>query len=260
VVILSNCVFGDKNERREFKISKESYLGFLGFNKHGTPFKVVEYKNTNSLIIEFQDEYKYRTKSTVQNVMRGQIKNPYDKIIYGIAYIGDGQYKSVIEDNANNPMYINWRNMLKRCYCPKFQKDNPTYIGCTVVSEWHNYQNYGKWHDDNYYDVGDGRMHLDKDILIRGNKLYSPETCIYVPQRINMLFMEKRRKSEFPTGILKRSNKYCAMYNTEYLGLFDTIDEAQEEHMKAKRLHIKRVADEYKSKIPERLYNALYEW
>ena len=72
---------------------------------------------------------------------------------------------------------------------------------------WHNYQNFAQWFNENRYDV-EGRLHIDKDILYPGNKIYCPDTCLLVPQRINMLFLNKPNKRGLPNGIIKSSDKY----------------------------------------------------
>lgn len=109
------------------------------------------------------------------------------------------------------------------------------------------------------------RMHVDKDILVKGNRIYSPDTCIIVPQRINMLFMERRNKriydTDLPIGITKtQSGKFHAEYNTKRLGNFETLVEAIDVYSKEKEDCVHRIAEEYKNEIPEKVYNALIKW
>lgn len=108
----------------------------------------------------------------------------YDKSAYGVGYIGEGAYKISFK-RVFYPHYIYWRTMMKRCYSDHFHTQFPTYKDCSVVKDWHNFQNFAKWYDENYYEIGEEMMHLDKDILVKGNKVYSPETCVFVPQSIN---------------------------------------------------------------------------
>ena len=237
------------------------YIGMTGKDKRGTPYKIIEWTKANNLVIEFQDEFHYQTKTTMQNFRRGQIKNPYDKIIANTGYIGVGKHTSRISHNgAVRREYKIWSEMLRRCYSEKLQIKQPAYIGCTVCDEWLNYQNFADWYDKNYYDIGDGRMHLDKDILVTGNRVYSPDTCIFVPQRINMLFMHPSNKSDLPNGITKGVHGYRTLYNTKLLGVYPTLDEALKYYTIEKRLHIKEIAEEYKDKIPSKLYQALINW
>lgn len=151
--------------------------------------------------------------------------------------------------------------MLDRCHRESNRDMFPSYENCLVCEEWHNYQNFRKWYDANYYEVGTERMHIDKDILYKNNKVYSPETCLIVPQRINMLFMHKPNKHGLPNGIRPTdSGRYYTKYNNKTLGTFDTLEEAAIAHDKAKKEAVIEVANEYKDKIPDRVYQALINW
>jgi hypothetical protein len=142
----------------------------------------------------------------------------------------------------------------------KRDKKHLAYKDCEVCSEWHNFQVFADWYENNYYDIGEGRMHIDKDILGKGSKIYSPDTCIFVPQRINMIFMTKARKDELPNGITKNIDSYTSHYNGKKLKKCNTLEEAINIHNEAKRNHIKQIAEEYKEKIPNRVYEALINW
>ena len=83
--------------------------------------------------------------------------------------------------------------MLKRCYDPKYQEKEPTYKGCTVENHLLNFQHMCKWLEENYYEIPGETMCLDKDILCKGNKIYSRNTCIFVPERINLLFVKHEK-------------------------------------------------------------------
>ena len=102
---------------------------------------------------------------------------------------------------------------------------------------------------------------MDKDILYPENKIYSPQTCLLVPQRINMLFMTRPNKSGLPNGVRKESKgTFSAVYNGKNLGKFDSIKDAETAHYKAKLEVIKQVAEEYKEIIPQKVYDALINW
>ena len=90
---------------------------------------------------------------------------------------------------------------------------------------WHNYQNFAQWFNENRYDV-EGRLHIDKDILYPGNKIYCPDTCLLVPQRINMLFLNKPNKRGLPNGIIKSSDRYLVKYCGVEYGYENTLEEA----------------------------------
>ena len=111
------------------------------------------------------------------------IKNPYHPAVYGIGYIGEGE-------GEKGRVYNIWKKVLQRCYSKEYHIKKPTYIGCSVVKEWLNFQNFAKWYKKNYKPETMEGWHLDKDILVKGNKIYSPETCCFVPADINSLLLK----------------------------------------------------------------------
>jgi len=194
--------------------------------------------------------------------------NPMGKALFDIGYIGIGEYKSRdINDNSIYKRYRTWYNMFNRCYSDKLHLSQPTYIDCTVCDEWHNFQVFAKWYDENYYEVDEILMHLDKDILVKGNKIYSPETCVFAPENINALFTKSNSiRGLFPIGVISsKKGKYESHCNRGrgepiYLGIFDTPEEAFDKYKITKENYIKQVAEEYKNKIPQKLYNALISY
>lgn len=237
-------------------------IGEIRYNTYGTPMRIVKIKDNYIVEIEFLDLHNVHKDVLYQNFVSGSIKNPYDRNVRGVGYYGEGEYKSV---DKNNP-YVKkafqiWSTMLDRCHREENRSMFPSYENCLVCDEWHNYQNFRKWYDLNYYEVGTERMHIDKDILYKNNKVYSPETCLIVPQRINMLFMHKPNKYNLPNGIRPSdSGKYVVRYNHRHLGTFETIEEAAIAHDKAKKEAIIDVANEYRKQIPDKVYQALINW
>lgn len=161
--------------------------------------------------------------------------------------------------------------MLTRCYNHKYHETHPTYINCNVSEEFHNFQNFGAWDKVNYYNVGNEKMCLDKDILVKHNKIYSSETCVYVPETINTLFVKRQNdRGESIIGTTPKNGKYeaqCWLINPEtgkskkkHLGCYDTQEKAFEVYKYYKEKNIKVVADYYKKLIPQKLYNALYSY
>ena len=219
--------------------------------------QIVAYRNAMDIDVKFLDKDGYIYQHTnYTNFKNGQIKNPYDRCIFGIGYLGEG------DAQQKTQVGYCWRGMLERCYCDRMKKIHPAYYGIsTVCEEWLNFQVFARWYNENIYQVGTERMHLDKDILVKGNKVYSPENCLIVPQRINMLFMNKPNKYGLPTGI-KPSTKgrFEAKYNGKYLGIYNTVEEAELAHENEKRKAIKEVAEEYKPYIPDKVYKALLAW
>ena len=125
--------------------------------------------------------------------------------------------------------------------------------------KWHNYQNFAKWFEENKYEVNE-RLHIDKDILCPGNKIYCEEMCMLVPQRINMLFANKPNKRGLPNGIEQYKHGFLVKYSGEDYGVKETLEEAFELYADKKKEAIINIANDYKDIIPHRLYQALLNY
>lgn len=226
--------------------------------------KIVEYNSCKDVVVEFQDKYKYHKNASYGNFKTGKISNPYYKTIFNRGYLGTDDVK------YTDMSYIVWCSMFKRCYS---NYNEISYNGCEVCEEWYNYVNFKRWFDKNYYEIPNENMHLDKDILIKDNKIYSPKTCIFVPQRINKLFTKRQNdRGLCPIGVTERkNNKYkkfesrCSIGNGKRisLGYFYTKEEAFKAYKEYKEKYIRQIADEYKSKypnFPQKLYDAMYNY
>ncbi len=157
-----------------------------------------------------------------------------NKLVHGIG-INDLDEQVYINCRAIKA-YDCWCQVLNRCYSIKSQIKRPTYVGCTVCDEWKYFSNFKKWHDENYREG----FHLDKDILIEGNKVYSPETCVFVPQYLNAILNDHgRARGDLPLGITackpsprnrKVSTTYRAMchdgHGKQISKTFKTLEEA----------------------------------
>lgn len=220
--------------------------------------KIIRYGNHEDIDIEFLDDFHYVKKNQAYaNFKTGSVKNPYDKSLFGNGFLGDGEYVSRKNDKLEDA-YEMWSGVMARCYC--YPDRFPAYCGKYIVcDEWHNYQNFAEWYEENKYPVNE-RLHIDKDILYPNCHIYSPETCILTPQRINMLFSNKPNSRSLPNGIFKIKSGYRAEYQGIKIGRYSTLDEAYDAYSTAKENNIKEVADEYKNIIPKKLYDALYAY
>jgi hypothetical protein len=229
-------------------------------NNFGTEMEIVKVLKYPKIVIRFNDKFKLEKEVYSNNFKNGTVKNPYDISVLGKGYIGDGKYLTKNSNGKRTVEYSIWTSMMDRCYGEREQY--PVYIDCEVCEEWHNFQNFAEWYEINYYKVGNERMHLDKDILVKRNRLYSPETCMIVPQRINMIFMTKEKgiDADLPNAINRSGKGYISSYNGKYLGDFETLEEAINEHDRVKRIHIKQVVKEYGDKLPPKVQNALLNW
>lgn len=190
--------------------------------------------------------------------------NTNTTLVCGVGTFGNGIHKSRCKK------YDTWRQMLNRCYKNENNKRNYVYEDVLVCDLWLNYQKFGNWYDENYYSVNGEHMSLDKDILVKHNRIYSPETCVFVPKAINCLFTKSNKtRGNYPIGVdfhkqkglfRARCSDFIIGKSNITIGEFETIDEAFNAYKVYKENLIKKVADFYKNYIPQKLYKALYEY
>ncbi len=161
--------------------------------------------------------------------------------------------------------YRYWFTMLRRCYEKKYQDKYPTYKECSVCEEWHTFSNFKKWFDnpENGYQEG---YQLDKDILSKGNKTYSPETCCLIPPALNLCFTHHRKTNGLPLGVCWQKGKYVAQFSPQkkngYLGRFDTAEEAFNAYKTVRETYIKNLATSLylNGEITKRVFDALMRY
>lgn len=127
------------------------------------------------------------------------------------------------------PFYATWKSMLDRCYSPSRQKKQPYYKGCSVDTAWWRFSTFKAWMETQDWEGNQ----LDKDLLCPGNKLYSPETCVFISRKVNMFITEARKnKGLYPTGVvfLKNLRKFRACCTNDgvaiNLGCFRSAEDA----------------------------------
>lgn len=187
------------------------------------------------------------------------------KLVYGVG-INDS-LEPISVHSKQSHAYILWKSMIGRCYGKK--SIGTLYENCSVCDEWLTFSNFKKWFDDpaNGYKEG---YHLDKDILVKGNKVYSPNTCCFVPPQINTLITKHdKTRGEYPIGVSYKSGKgknFRAVFRQNgayvYLGVFDTPNEAFNAYKMAKESYIKDLATQYyqNGSIAKISYNALMNY
>ena len=166
--------------------------------------------------------------------------------------------------------YNTWYDMLRRCRSKKYKEKHPTYLNVDCCEEWLDYDNFYEWlHSQENFKIWNTLEYsaLDKDIAIKNNKIYSPDTCFLVPKDINVIFTKNnRRRGDLPIGVYKYQGKYkaqCCDFNNKnqriYLGLFDDVNEAFCAYKIYKESMIKNIAlDEYeKGTITFECYKAM---
>lgn len=235
-------------------------------NNFGTWATVIEYNSSKRIKVRFEDAHGYEGVYISGSLKSGSFRNPYDPNIYGVGFYGVGKEPTSI-NGKTNPLLSMWSLMLKRCYANTGELEDRSYFDCSVVGEWHNFQNFASWA---HMQVGFNleTRNLDKDILVKGNREYGPDTCCFVPSRINMLFVRATTvRGKLPVGLYfnKEKQKYQSQCNDEnckstYLGRFETITEAFITYKIYKESVIKKVAEQYKEIIDPRVYTALLKY
>lgn len=243
----SSSTGSNANYYREEKLTYSSD-GFLG-----VPVGYCD--NGRKMVVLLQDDSLTEIEVSVDYYRKGIYYNPNHPRVQGVGYLGQGTFVSKIGEK-HTPEYADWRSMLVRCYSGRY----PSYENCTVCEEWHNFQNFAAWAQRR---IKDGYS-LDKDLLVKGNKEYSPSTCCYLPVSVNS-FIKRERCNDLPLGVdevhLANSIKYRSQGredNTNVCyGFFDTPEEAFYEYKINKEKNARILAEKYKDSIPETAYNAL---
>lgn len=148
------------------------------------------------------------------------------------------------------PYYRKWMDMLNRANSVKYQNAQPTYEGTSVAEEWTLFSNFKSWMETKVWEGLD----LDKDILVEGNKVYSPDTCVFVPKYLNNLFLSvNSKRGDYPLGVYreKETSKFRASVRTrdgrqKTLGRFLSAAEAHKAWQLAKIAEINETLNKYK--------------
>ena len=242
--------------------NKINRVGEYHLTNQGYLAKIIEYFGNSNCTIQFENGLIVK-RLQYSKVKNGAVRNLYHPSVYGVGYFGIGKYKSEIDGKATK-MYVVWKDMLRRCYDKAELKKYPTYIGCSVADEWKCFQNLGDWFEENWNSYMKG-WHLDKDILKKGNKIYSPETCCFIPPEINTLLIKcDGSRGIYPLGVYKVGHRFASCLKKQgknvTLGTFDTPEEAFQAYKTAKEEYIKEVADIWKPLIQPKVYRALYNY
>ena len=245
-------------------INYKDCVGVVCKSLNSGDFKVLKYNNNKNVVIQFL-KTGYETSARLGNIRNGNVKDPHLPSVYGIGVLGT-KYPSKV-NGVLTKEYELWRSMLKRCYSDAYKKKNPTYIGCEVSDNFKSYEYFHEW-CHNQIGFGVEGWHLDKDLLIKGNKVYSENSCIFLPQEINTLLTKSTAsRGEHLIGVYwnKKDNAFRAQVGKnkgkqEYLGLFKTEIEAFNAYKQAKEAFVKEQANNWKSEIDPRAYNALMNY
>lgn len=252
-------------------------------NKYGSSFEIIEYNGRHGLTLATtavnpsngQIVNVITRNKHYENFKRAKVGSPYDKTLYGRACIGR-------VDNASDDFYYKfYSHMLSRVFSPNMYEREETYKNTCINPYFLSFENFKRWAENNYYEFEGETMCLDKDILVKGNKEYSPIKCMFVPKRINSLFVKADSiRGNLPIGVSSyectvngctytRYSVHCCRSQLKSIKKsgFTTPEEAFYCYKSLKEEEIKRVADYYwfdkgGQYIPQfsLVYSAMYKY
>ena len=250
-------------------VNYKDCVGKVFKSKSSGDFKIVKYNDNRNVEIQFL-KTGFKTSVELGNIRNGKVKDPYSPTVFGVGIVGTKYLASV--NGVKTKEYTLWCNMLSRCYsntniCDGFKKKNPTYEGCEVSDNFKSYEYFYEW-CNKQVGFGNEGWHLDKDLLVKGNKVYSEDSCIFIPKEINLLLTKStasRGKHLIGVHWDKAHKAFKAQVNKskgkrEYLGSFNTETEAFNAYKEAKESFVKEQANVWKSQIDDRAYEALMNY
>lgn len=218
---------------------------------------VVNYTNYDDVTVKFV-ETGYETKTRMGNLKLGKVKDYLHPSIYGKGVLGEGFKQS----ESQSYSFQLWKNMLKRCYSEVSFKKSPSYEQCLTSETFNDYQQFKTW-CNSQLGFGNTGWELDKDILVKGNKVYSEDTCCFVPKEINLLLVKHDKgRGDYLLGVDYHKNRkqFRARCSDKHLGWFNTELEAFYVYKEAKETYIKEVAEKWKDQVDPRAYEALMKY
>lgn len=200
----------------------------------------------------------WTTEIQIGNVERGVLKYPYHLFLAGIGYLGEGIYKPSISKKLTKA-YVTWTNMINRCYDFTKLEKHPTYKDVTVCSEWHNFQVFTAWFEENYIEG----YHLDKDLLSNNSKVYSSNTCIFIPQALNNFLTNDKNivSKNLPIGVTmtKDGKNYIVKIRSEnklkHLGQYKNIQIASLQYKLARKKEANKWKEKMQGTLPQKAIN-----
>jgi len=186
---------------------------------------------SRNLYVSIQIE-NWITEVRMEGVKIGNIKYPFHPSVFNVGYYGKGRHTSTSNGKATKTYQL-WKDMLRRSYCPKYHAKRPTYEEAAVNREWHNFQAFADWFEQSNYQEG---WHLDKDLLSGDSKIYSTDTCLFIPMALNLFLTNtKSDNTSGYVGVSARADgKWIATISDIktkkkiHIGLFSTPEEASQ--------------------------------
>lgn len=183
-------------------------------------------------------------------------------LVYGVGY-NDTKYPTRI-NGIRTEQYAVWRMLLTRCFDQKYKEKHQTYKSCSMSENFLNYSYFYEWYNENIIQC-ESKPQLDKDLLLRGNKIYSEDLCVFIPTEINNTLIKREAgRGDYPIGVCKTRYGFLSQVRVNnknrHLGHFSNPEDAFIRYKHEKEKIIKSLADKYRGIINERAYNALMNY
>lgn len=225
-------------------------------------YEIIYYGSVEDVLIRFHNTG-YVTKSGMQRIRTGGVIDKLAPTSYGVGYFGENPLAVCQVDGKKSKEYILWQSMMQRCYSSVRHDASPNYIGCSVSDYFKNFGNFYDWCQSQSGFKLNGWA-LDKDLLFKGNTMYSEDNCVFLPSHINT-FLTKTSKPNITGFIgvkyLNKYNKYTAVLfknkKAIYSKYLSSAEEASDEYVKMKKQHAMELADQHKDNLDVRAYHAL---
>ena len=268
-MLSGDCMKQNLNEINPKDVESAINSNRVFITQNSGSFIIDRYRNSCSLDVRFIDTG-YTLCTTLGNIRRGNIKDKLSPTVVGVGVVGD-TYESMVGGRKLRE-YKLWHGMLIRCYDSKHHIRQPTYKDCEVSENFRYYPHFYEWANKqvgfNSADENGQKFQLDKDLLIKGNKIYSEDVCIFIPQEINSVISKcDAVRGNSPVGVTydKKCGKFISRVRLQdskrvHIGCFSDEIEAFKAYKQVKENYIKELANKWKDKIDERAYNALMNY
>ena len=244
-------------------VSYKDCVGKVCKSKSSGDFKILKYNDRANVEIQFLNTG-FETVARLGDIKNGEVKDCFAPSVYGVGIVGTKYQSSV--NGVQTKEYGLWKGMLKRCYSDVYKKKHPTYEDCKCSENFKSYEYFYGWCNKQIGFDNEG-WQLDKDLLVKGNKIYNEESCVFIPSEINsVLIKSTATRGEHLIGVYwnKTSKAFVARAHVngklKHLGSFNTEIEAFNAYKTAKEAFIKEQANNWKDKIDERAYDALMNY
>ena len=249
-------------------MENKQLVGEVFTTKSWGDLKIIDYNGNRKVRVKFV-QTGYEVVASLLNIRKGSVRDRLLPSVYGVGIIGAEPI--VDKDGRKLKEYELWCSMLQLVYDSKKHIELPTYTNCSVSENFKYFPYFKEWCNNqigaNALDDKGNPFALDKDILIKGNKQYGEDVCVFIPRELNNLVTNcSKSRGDSVIGVCysKAHKKYLSKVRKygklTHLGHFDTEIEAFIVYKEAKESHIKTLANKWKDQIDPRVYEVLMNW